>query len=57
MEEVKYQSIVVGGGIAGLTCAAFLAKKGHRVLLIEKNKECGGLVNSFSHNGDRKSVV
>ncbi len=53
MEEVKYQSIVVGGGIAGLTCAAFLAKKGHRVLLIEKNKECGGLVNSFSHNGFR----
>ena len=53
MAENKYHSIVVGGGIAGLTCAAFLAKKGHRVLIIEKNKECGGLVNSFSHNGFR----
>jgi phytoene dehydrogenase-like protein len=51
MAEKKYHSIVVGGGMAGLTCAAFLAKEGNRVLLIEKNKECGGLVNSFSHNG------
>jgi phytoene dehydrogenase-like protein len=50
MAEKKYHSIVVGGGIAGLTCAAFLAKEDRRVLLIEKNRECGGLVNSFSHN-------
>ena len=51
MTENKYHSIVVGGGIAGLTCAAYLAKEGRQVLLIEKNSECGGLVNSFSHNG------
>ena len=37
--------------MAGLTCAACLAKEGRSVLLIEKNRECGGLVNSFSHNG------
>jgi len=37
--------------MAGLTCAACLAREGRRVLLIEKNRECGGLVNSFSHNG------
>ena len=53
MAEKKYHSIVVGGGIAGLTCAAFLAKEGHHVLLVEKNLECGGLVNTFSHNGFR----
>ena len=51
MTEKKYHSIVVGGGIAGLTCAACLAKEGRHILLIEKNKECGGLVNTFSHNG------
>jgi phytoene dehydrogenase-like protein len=51
MIEKSYHTIVVGGGIAGLTCAAFLAKEGRRVLLIEKNRVCGGLVNSFSHNG------
>ncbi len=47
----KYHTIVVGGGMAGLTCAAYLAKEGRKVLLIEKNKECGGLVNSFSRDG------
>jgi all-trans-retinol 13,14-reductase len=51
MAEKRYHSIVVGGGMAGLTCAACLAKEGRSVLLIEKNRECGGLVNSFSHNG------
>ncbi|MDM7919756.1 MAG: NAD(P)/FAD-dependent oxidoreductase [Methanosarcina sp.] len=51
MTENKYHTIVVGGGIAGLTCAAYVAREGRRVLLIEKNRECGGLVNSFSHNG------
>jgi phytoene dehydrogenase-like protein len=51
MSEKKYHTIVVGGGIAGLTCAAYLAKEGNHVLLIEKNRECGGLVNSFSHHG------
>ncbi len=53
MTEQKYHSIVVGGGIAGLTCAAYLAREGRRVLLIEKNRECGGLVNTFTHNGFR----
>ena len=53
MAEKQYHSIVVGGGMAGLTCAACLAKEGRRVLLIEKNRECGGLVNTFSHNGFR----
>ena len=51
MNEKKYHSVVIGGGMAGLTCAAYLAKEGRSVLLIEKNRECGGLVNSFSRDG------
>lgn len=51
MSTKKYDTIVVGGGIAGLTSAAYLAKAGNKVLLIEKNAECGGLVNSFKRNG------
>jgi len=51
MSENKYHTIVVGGGIAGLTAAAYLAREGQKVLLVEKNRECGGLVNTFTHNG------
>lgn len=48
---MKYDSIVVGGGIAGLTAAAFLAKEGISTLLIEKEPDCGGLINSFERDG------
>jgi phytoene dehydrogenase-like protein len=51
ISENSYNAIVVGGGIAGLTSAAYLAKGGQKVLLIEKNKELGGLVNSFTRDG------
>lgn len=51
MSENSYNTIIVGGGIAGLTSAAYLSRAGQKVLLIEKNRECGGLVNSFNRDG------
>lgn len=48
---MKYDAIIVGGGISGLTAAAFLTKAGYKVLLCEKEKVCGGLVNSFERDG------
>jgi len=51
MSETSYDTIIVGGGIAGLTSGVYLARAGEKILLIEKNKECGGLVNTLSHNG------
>ena len=51
MSENKFHSIIVGGGIAGLTAAVYLAREGQNVLLCEKNAECGGLVNSFKRDG------
>lgn len=51
MEEKIYDSIIVGGGLAGLTSAVFLSKSGKKILLIEKNNELGGLVNSFERDG------
>lgn len=35
---------IIGGGPAGLTCAAFLAKKGIKVTIYEKNNYLGGLL-------------
>ena len=51
MSENNHRTIIVGAGMAGLTAAVYLARAGQDVLLLEKNKECGGLLNSFSRNG------
>jgi len=51
MEQIRYDAIIVGGGIAGLTSAVYLARSGRRILLVEKNEELGGLVNSFESDG------
>ena len=51
MSETTYNTIIVGGGMAGLTSAVYLSREGQKVLLIEKNRECGGLVNSFTRDG------
>lgn len=48
---MKYDAIIVGGGIAGLTSAAFLSKNGYKVLLCEKQNQIGGLVSSFYYDG------
>lgn len=37
-----YDYVLVGSGINGLTAAAILAKKGHKVLLLERNDRIGG---------------
>ena len=47
----EYDVIIAGGGIAGLTCAAFLCRQGHRPLLLEKGDGTGGLIKTFFHQG------
>ncbi len=38
----RYDAIVVGGGHNGLTCAAYLAKAGRKVLVLERRHVLGG---------------
>jgi thioredoxin reductase len=48
---MKYDAIVVGGGIAGLTAAAYLSRAGQSVVLFEKQYKVGGLVQTFQRDG------
>jgi len=48
---MRHNAIIVGGGAAGLTAAAFLAKSDRKPLLLEKQAQCGGLINSFTRDG------
>ena len=39
---VNKAALVVGGGIAGMTCALSMANQGHEVYLVEKDTDLGG---------------
>lgn len=45
--QTKYDVIIIGAGIAGLTCGAYLAKKGLKVLIVEHHSIPGGFCTSF----------
>ncbi len=42
----RYDAIVIGGGVNGLTCAAHLAKNGIRTVLVEQRASVGGCATS-----------
>ncbi|MBW4050978.1 MAG: NAD(P)/FAD-dependent oxidoreductase [Proteobacteria bacterium] len=42
MSASRYDCIVIGGGHNGLTCAAYLARAGRSVLVLEAGEEVGG---------------
>jgi len=47
----RYDVIVIGSGMGGLTASALLAKKGLKTLLLEKEEQAGGYVVSFKRHG------
>ena len=49
--EEKYDTIVIGSGIAGLTTAAFLSKEGKSVLVLERHYTAGGFTHVFKRKG------
>ncbi|MBD2036607.1 FAD-dependent oxidoreductase [Leptolyngbya sp. FACHB-321] len=52
----KQHFIVLGGGLAGLTAAQALLKKGCTVTLIEKGSQVGGLARTFEKEGFRFDI-
>ncbi|MEX0664273.1 MAG: NAD(P)/FAD-dependent oxidoreductase [Acidimicrobiia bacterium] len=47
----RAEVVVVGGGHNGLICAAYLARAGLDVCVVEKNETCGGALYSTSRAG------
>jgi heterodisulfide reductase subunit A len=51
LEEIKIpvekKSLVIGGGISGMTAALSLAEQGFEVVLVEKENRLGGLLNDI----------
>ncbi len=56
--STKYDAIIIGGGHNGLICAAYLAKAGRNVLVLEKRHVLGGAaVSEELHPGFKFSVA
>ena len=53
---VNKAALVVGGGIAGMTCALSIANQGHDVCLLEKNTDLGGTARRIHDTLDGMDV-
>ena len=51
MSAVQARALVIGGGIAGMTAAAALGRRGYEVVLVEKEESLGGLLNRVNKLG------
>lgn len=50
-KESKKRVVVIGAGFSGLSCACHLAKRGHKVTILEKNDQPGGRARTYSDKG------
>ena len=46
---VNASALVIGGGVAGITCALSIAKQGHHVHLVEKETDLGGIAKNIHY--------
>lgn len=51
--ETSYPIVIIGGGMAGLTCARYLQQAGRKSLILEAADAVGGRVRTDMHDGFR----
>jgi heterodisulfide reductase subunit A len=54
--DINQRGVVIGGGVAGMNAALNLARQGFEVVLIEKEKELGGVARQVHHTIDGLAV-
>jgi protoporphyrinogen/coproporphyrinogen III oxidase len=47
----KTDTIIIGAGLTGLTCAHYLARKGHDFLVVDKQPKVGGVIGTAQEEG------
>jgi len=56
MDREKFDVVIIGAGAGGLSCGAFLAKAGHKVLVTEQLPFVGGRGSSIEYKGFQVST-
>jgi len=49
---MKCDVVIIGSGLGGLECALILAKKGMKVVVLERQQQPGGCMQSFRRHGE-----
>lgn len=47
----KYDVVIIGSGMGGLSCGIILAKEGYKVCILEKGAQIGGTLQTFKRDG------
>jgi all-trans-retinol 13,14-reductase len=46
-ENMKFDVVIIGGGLGGLLCGNILGREGYKVCILEKNHKLGGSLQTF----------
>lgn len=56
MSRIETDILILGGGLSGLVAADLLVKKNLKVVILEKEPECGGLARTLSFKGFKYDI-